>query len=134
MGKGTMGRSYVGETVFGTIHEITVLDELEATLRGLGFAITGPQQDAFRRAARTRLRRLWYFCYLGANIKFRTVAGRQVKENNLTFRGGNLSEMAPTHPLEVADIVRRYWSTVCWTPAEREKVARELAKELRLKP
>jgi hypothetical protein len=136
MGKGTKGSSYVGETVFGTIHEILSLGHLEATLRGLGFAIGAPQQEALRRAARKQLRRLWYLCYVRANIKVpvRTVGGKRVIENNLTFRGANLSEMAPTHPLEVADIVRRYWSNVCWSQAKREKAARELAKELRLKP
>jgi hypothetical protein len=131
-GKGTKGSSYVGETIFGTVPEVIILDELEVTLGQLGFSVDDAHRDAFRRALRKQLKRMWYLCNLGANIRYRMVAGKKVKENNLTLNGANLSEVAPVHPLEVADIVRRHWSQVCWSPAEREQLARKLAKEVKL--
>jgi hypothetical protein len=132
-GKGTKGRSYVGETVFGTVEDIITLDEIEATVRELGFSIDAAQETKFRASARRQLRRLRYLCYVGANIRYRTVAGRKIKENNLTFRGANLSEVAPIYPLEVADIARQYWSSACWSREARQRVAKSLAKELKLK-
>jgi hypothetical protein len=131
-GKGTRGNSYVGETVFGTVPEVIILDELESTLGQLGFSVDESKREAFRVAVRKRLKRMWYFCYLGANIRYRTVGTQKVKENNLTLRGANLSEVAPMYPLEVADVVRRYWTQTCWSQSEREQLARAIAKELKL--
>jgi hypothetical protein len=38
-GKGTKGKSYVGEFVFGTVNDVFALDDLEATMRELGFSM-----------------------------------------------------------------------------------------------
>lgn len=132
-GKGTQGKSFVGEFVFGTLNNVFALDELDATLRELGFSLDLALQTKFRTAARRKLRRLQYLCYVRANIKYRTGKGKKIKENNLTFRGGNLSEVAPVYPLEVADIVRKYWSSTCWSQAARQRLVKTLAKELKLK-
>lgn len=133
-GKGTRGNSYVGEFVFGSVDDVIALNELEATMRELGFAMDSALQTRFRTAALRKLRRLRYLCYVSANIKYRTVAGRRIKVNNLTFRGGNLSEVAPLYPLDVANIVRQYWSSTCWLQAARQQLAKILAKELKVKP
>lgn len=131
-GKGSKGNSYVGEGVFGTIPGLLIIDELEATLQRIGRPVATKRQQEFRRVARKKLQRLWYLCYFGANIKYRTVTGRKIKENNLTFNGANLSEVAPVHPLEVANIVREHWEKTCWSPGKREKLAKAVAKELKL--
>jgi hypothetical protein len=132
-GKGAKGHSYVGESIFGTVEDIVALDEIEIAVRELGFSVDAALQPRFRTSARRELRRLRYFCYVGANIRYRTVGGRKIKENNLTFRGANLSEVAPMYPLDVADIVRQHWSSTCWLRDARQKVGKSLVKELKLK-
>jgi len=131
-GKGTAGQSYLGEMVFGTLPDAMVREEITETIRNLGFAIPETQKDVFRAAAGRHIRRLRYSCYVGAVVRVRTVAGKQIKETNLTFRATNLPEVAPLYPLDVADIIRRRWSDVCWTPAVREQAVRQLIKDLKL--
>jgi hypothetical protein len=99
----------------------------------LGFLIQDSQQGAFRTAAARQIKRLRYMCYVGAVVRVRTVGGKQIKETNLTFREANLPEMAPLYPLDIADIIRRRWSDICWTQAAREQAARQLIKDLKLK-
>ena len=132
-GKGADGHSFVSETIFGTIYDNAVLDEIESTLGQLGFAIDAALQPKVRAAARKKLRRLRYLCWVRAGIRFRTVGKKEIKENNLTFRGGNLSEVAPLYPLDVADLVRGHWTNTCWSQAARERTAKDLARELKLK-
>ena len=131
-GKGSIGSSYVGEVVFGTMAELTAVGELETKLQEIGRPVTQNLQRAFRRVASKTLRRLWYFCYISANIRHRVASGKRIKENNLTLNGVNLSEAAPVHPLDVADIVRQHWVKTCWSGLELERVAKALAKELKL--
>ena len=132
-GKRTAGQSYLGETVFGVLPDAMVREEIAETIGSLGFAIPEARQDAFRTAAGRYIKRLRYSCYVGAVVRVRTVAGKQIKETNLTFRETNLPEMAPLYPLDVADIVRRRWSDVCWTQAVLKQAARRLIKDLKLK-
>ncbi len=132
-GKGTDGQSYLGETVFGTLADALLREELAATMSALGFPVPDSRQEAFRAAAERQIRGLRYSCWVGAVIRIRTVGTQKIKETNLSLRGANLPEMVPLYPLEVADLVRRRWSDVCWTPAARERAAMKLAQELRLK-
>lgn len=132
-GKGAAGQSYLGEMVFGTLPDAMVREEIVETMRNFGFAIPEVQEDLFRTVAGQYIRRLRYSCYVGAVVRVRTVAGKRIKETNLTFREANLPEMAPLYPLDVADIIRRRWSDVCWTQAAREQAARQLIKDLKLK-
>lgn len=132
-GKGTPGQSYLEETVFGVLPDAMVREEIAETIASLGFTIPDAQQDAFRIAAERYIKRLRYGCYVGAVVRVRKVAGKTIKETNLTFRGTNLPEMAPLYPLNVADIVRRRWSDFCWPQPVREQTARQLIKDLKLK-
>jgi hypothetical protein len=125
-GKGTPGRSYADELIFGTVEKIAALGQIEQSIAALGFAIA--DRERFQRAAYKALRGLMYRAYVRAVIN--VIKGKKI--TNLTFRGANLPEMAPLFPLDVADIVRKHWANF-WTKDLQEKTARQLIKELRLR-
>jgi hypothetical protein len=129
-GKGAKGGSYAGEFVFGNVERITALREIEETIRGLGFIIGN--EESFRKLAYKELRALMYKAYVSAVIRIATVGGKKVKLTNLTYREANLPEVAPLYPLEVADIIRKHWSTY-WSAQRKAETARELIKKLKLK-
>jgi hypothetical protein len=131
--KGAKGASYAGDFVFGTVDKILLLGELEKSITGLGYTISEGKQENFRKFAYRELRKLKYLAWVKANIKQIKKGGKTTKVNNLTYQGVNLSEMAPLYPLQVADLVRKYWSDVYWTKALREKTAKTLIKALKLK-
>lgn len=131
-GKGSPGRSYLSDFVFGTVPDILAWQELAETVAALGFRLDDARQAAFRAAATRLLRRRRYSCWVGAVVKVRTVGGSQVRETNITYGGANLPEVAPLYPFDVAEIVRRRWTDVCWTDMARLEVARQIARALRL--
>jgi hypothetical protein len=131
-GKGTDGLPYAGDSVFGTIEKAFALRELEETIRALGFRLGKDKEEDFRKIGYQALRQQMYNAYVGAIVKTTTVRGVKRRVTNLTHRGVNLPEMAPLYPLDVADVIRKYWSTVYWTQVRKETVATSLAKRLKL--
>jgi len=124
-GKGTDGRSFADAFIFG-LEKVTALGHIEQSIASLGFAIG--DRDQFQKAAYKALRRLMFRAYVGAVIK--VIKGKRI--TNLTYRGATLPEVAPLYPLDVADIVRKHWTSV-WTSQLQERTARQVIKELRLK-
>lgn len=131
--KGGQGDSYVSSFVLGIVERSMALRELEETVTTLGYTISDSQKESFRKVAYLELRKQMYFSWIKANIKKVKKGEKTVKVSNLTYRGVNLSEMAPLYPLEVADLAKKYWSNVSWTTTLKEKMAKTLIKTLKLK-
>jgi subtilisin family serine protease len=123
-GKGAAGHSFAGEIVFGDAERAAAVSDVLATLTSLGYGDVDRNPLA-RPAAERAIRGAFYTAY------GRAIQGANEK-NNKTLRGGNLAEMAPMYPNEVAEIIRRYWTDEFWTGATREAIAKALAKELKL--
>jgi hypothetical protein len=132
-GAGATGVSYASGFVFKADDKKLALAELEDTIKALGYTISDSKQESFKEAAYRGLRKLMYLACIKANIKKVTKGGKTFKVNNLTYKGVNLSEMAPLYPVEVADLIKKYWSDVYWTKALKDETAKKLIKTLKLK-
>lgn len=132
-GKGSKGHSYLSETIFGVLPDAMLREEIAEAIGALGYTLPEAQQAAFRTRAAKRIRELRYSCYVRAVVTSRKVGTSVQRTTNLTYGGANLPEMAPLYPLAVADVVRKHWDNVCWTPSIRRAEAQALATALRLK-
>jgi hypothetical protein len=131
-GKGSAGESYAGATIFGPFEKMVAVGEVEDAIRALGFRIPVDKEEAVGTAARKLLRQHLYSAWVRATATTTVTRGKRTTRTNLTYRGGPLPEMAPIHPLDVAAIVRSYWTDTYWTKARRDEVARALVKQLKL--
>ena len=132
-GKGSKGRSYLSESIFGTLADAMLREEIAGEMAALGFTFAESRQAEFRTKAAKRIRELRYFCYVRAVVTTTKVGSTVKRTTNLTYGGANLPEMAPLYPLAVADIVRKHWDTVCWTARSKRDAAKAIATDMRLK-
>lgn len=132
-GKGSKGHSFLSESIFGTLADAMLREEIGEAIAALGYALPEAQEAAFRTKAAKRIRSLRYSCFVRAVVTTRKVGTTVIRTTNLTYGGANLPEMVPMYPFAVADIVRKHWDKVCWTAVAKRTVAQALATELRLK-
>jgi hypothetical protein len=132
-GKGIKGHSYLSESIFGTLADAMLREEIAAEMATLGFTFAEARQAEFRTKAAKQIRKLRYSCYARAVVTTQKVGSTTKRTTNLTYGAANLPEMAPRYPLAVADIVRKHWDTVCWTAKSKRDAAKAVATDMRLK-
>ena len=117
-GKGAAGLAFAGETVFGGVERAQSAAGIMAEVISQGF-ILDKQWTRFWDLLHKQLEKVMYACYAKAN-------------DTLLFNGRNLAEMAPLHPLEVANLIQDFWNDTYW-PSQKSKVVNYMIKKLKLK-
>ena len=118
LGEGSAGVSFAGERVFGVVENIIAEMEIEQAIANIGYSIPADKQADVEKAVQVSISKAFYDCYRKAN-------------KNETYDGVNLAEQAPTHPMQVANVIHDYWRNTFW-PERRLKIANQLVKKFTL--
>ncbi|MEH6378261.1 DUF4157 domain-containing protein [Streptomyces sp. KLMMK] len=102
-GKGSEGASFVMRYVFTEADKSNTTKELLDAVSAQGYRLTSAAAATAGAVAESTM----YYGYADASWK-------------LTFGGSMLAEAAPTHPAEVAKLIKDYWTTTYW-PANKGK-------------
>ncbi|MFE5873309.1 DUF4157 domain-containing protein [Streptomyces roseifaciens] len=102
-GKGSEGASFVMRYVFTEADKSNTTKELLDAVSARGYQLTSAAAVTAGAVAESTM----YYGYAEASWK-------------QTFEGSMLAEAAPTHPVEVAKLIKDYWTTTYW-PANKGK-------------
>ena len=116
-GKGAAGYSYVSNYIFTGLERTAAVTDLQTAVTAKGYVIDDPKK--FAATADAALTNVMYGCWAEANAK-------------LDLKGQNLAEATPMHSIEVAELVKKYWTDTYWA-STKDKTADALIKTLKLK-
>lgn len=122
-GKGSEGRGYASDFVFGTVEKVIALNEVEEEVAAQGYEIPADILEKFRAKVYKELSGsewgLFYDCYAQADAE-------------LEYQGASLAEMCAVDPLGVADVIAEYWRSTFW-PVEKPRLVKRLIAKFKLK-